>query len=728
MKHRLITVANRLPIVFSKRKGVVTFQPSVGGLATALSSLHKAYEVRWLGWPGEINADETEKEKISAALHAMHMAPIFLNQDEMERYYEGFSNKTIWPLFHYFTQFVNYDPAFWQAYVQVNQRMADAALAQSKPGDLIWVHDYHLMLVPGMIRARQPEAAIGFFLHIPFPSFELFRTLPWRKQLIDGLLGADLIGFHTYDYARHFISASLRLAEVEQSLTELVYSDRMVNVDSFPMGIDFEKFNTACRRRPVIRKVRELQPRLEGRKVILSIDRLDYSKGILQRLMGFRRFLVKHPEFHEKIKLLMVVVPSRSQVNAYKELRIKVNEWVGQINGEFSTIGWTPVTHLYRAFGFESLSAMYSLADICLVTPFRDGMNLVAKEYIASRTDESGVLILSEMAGAAEELREAISINPNDVEDIATALYTALTMPAEKQQEKMRKMRDRVERYNVIRWSNDFVHSLVLANNASRSIRTKEITPPVRQEIIAAFRRSLHPVVFLDYDGTLQPFAETPADAFPDPVVLELLAALPAAGKCRCVIISGRDHLTLQQWFGHLPFSLIAEHGAWLSLGDNAWRAIEELDESWKGGVRLLLNQFVERTPGSMLEEKSYSLAWHYRKVDVSLAEVRKRELLSRISHMSGMLNLQVLQGSKVIEIKKTVVHKGRAALHLLEDIPHDFLMAVGDDWTDEFLFKALPQEAHTIKVGVRPTAARYCVKSVAQVRELLQELAKKNE
>lgn len=728
MKHRLITVANRLPIVFSKRKGVLTFQPSVGGLATALSSLHKAYEVRWLGWPGEINADETEREKISAALNAMHMAPIFLNSDEIERYYEGFSNKTIWPLFHYFTQFVNYDPAFWQAYVQVNQRTADAALAQSKPGDLIWVHDYHLMLVPGMIRARQPEAAIGFFLHIPFPSFELFRTLPWRKELINGLLGADLIGFHTYDYVRHFISASLRLAQVEQSLTDLVYRDRIVKVDSFPMGIDFEKFNTACSRRPIIRKVRELQPRLEGRKVILSIDRLDYSKGILQRLMGFRRFLEKHPEFHEKIKLLMVVVPSRSQVNVYKELRIKVNEWVGQINGEFSTIGWTPVTHLYRAFGFESLSAMYSLADICLVTPFRDGMNLVAKEYIACRTDESGVLILSEMAGAAEELREAISINPNDVEDIATALYTALTMPAEKQQEKMRKMRDRVESYNVIRWSNDFIHSLVLANNASQSIRTKEITPPVRQEIIAAFRSSTHPVVFLDYDGTLQPFAETPTDAFPDSAVLELLAALPAAGKCRCVIISGRDHLTLQQWFGHLPFSLIAEHGAWLSLGENAWRALEELDESWKGDVRLLLNQFVERTPGSMVEEKSYSLAWHYRQVDVSLAEVRKRELLSRISHMTGMLHLQVLQGSKVIEIKKTVVHKGHAALHLLEDIPHDFLMAVGDDWTDEFLFKALPLEAHTIKVGVRPTAARYCVQSVEQVRELLQELAKKNE
>jgi len=726
MRHRLFTVSNRLPVQFSKRKGVITYQPSVGGLATGLSSLRKAYDLRWLGWPGLISTDPVEQAGITASLGKLDMTPLFLNKEELELYYEGFSNKTIWPLFHYFTQFVDYDASFWQAYKQVNQRTADAVLAASDPGDLIWIHDYHLMLVPGMIRARRPDAVIGYFLHIPFPSFELFRTLPWREELISGVLGADLVGFHTYDYARHFISASLRLADVEQSLTQLVYGDRIIQVDSFPMGIDFDKFDSARSRSPVMRQVRELEPRLEGRKVILSIDRLDYSKGILQRLMGFRRFLELYPEFHEKTKLLMVLVPSRSQVEAYKDLRTKVNEWVGQINGEFSTIGWSPVSHLYRAYGFDSLAALYQLADVCLVTPFRDGMNLVAKEYIACRADESGVLILSEMAGAAEELREAISINPNDIDDIAAALHTALTMPEEKQKESMHKMRERLKRYDVMRWSDDFIHSLEHAHSASQMIRSKEITESVLKKIMTDYERSEHPVIFLDYDGTLRPFEDLPQMAIPDAALLDLLAEVSEPGKCECIIISGRDRATLQKWFGHLPVGLVAEHGAWISRGGGDWRTIEELDESWKGDIRIILNQFVERTPGSMIEEKNYSLVWHYRKADVGLAEVRARELLSRLGSIAGPLDLQVLQGSKVIEIKNTGIHKGRAALQLLQEQSHDFLMALGDDWTDEYLFKSLPADAYTIKVGIRATAAQYCVRNVSQARDLLAGLIRK--
>lgn len=723
MRHRIITVSNRLPVQLSKRKGVITHQVSVGGLATGLSSLHKAYDLLWLGWPGYISTDAEEQAEITAVLKDMNMMPLFLSQDEIELYYEGFSNKTIWPLFHYFPQYVDYNPAFWLTYQQVNQRTAEAVLNISQPGDLIWIHDYHLMLVPGLIRAQRPEAAIGYFLHIPFPSFELFRTLPWREELMSGALGSDLIGFHTYDYARHFTSASLRLAGVEQSMNHLVLGDRIVHVDSFPMGIDFEKFNTARSRRPVIREVSKLQPRLEERKVILSIDRLDYSKGILPRLMGFWRFLELHPEFHEKIKLLMVLVPSRSRVDTYRDLRIKINEWVGRINGEYSTIGWTPVSHLYRTFGVDSLAAMYQLADVCLVTPLRDGMNLVAKEYIACRADESGVLILSEMAGAAEELREAILINPSDVDDIAEALYTALNMPEEEQKKNIRKMRERLKRYDVIRWSVDFINSLEHAHNASELIRSKEITTIIRSEIRAAFNRSLRPMIFLDYDGTLRPFEDVPSHASPDDALLDLLAALSKVGNCDCVIISGRDRTTLQQWFGHLPISLVAEHGAWISRGGNDWRTSEELDESWKEDVRIILNQFVERTPGSLVEEKNYSLVWHYRKADVGLAEVRVRELLSRLNSMAGALNLQVLQGSKVIEIKNSGVHKGQAAMKLLEERQYDFVLAFGDDWTDEYLFKALPADAYTIKVGVRATAAKYCVRSVTQVRDLLQQL-----
>jgi trehalose 6-phosphate synthase/phosphatase len=725
MRKRIITVSNRLPIQLGKRKGTLSIQPSIGGLATGLSSLHKLYDLKWLGWPGYISSDAGEQREIASRLDEMNMVPLFLGPAEIEGYYEGFSNKTIWPLFHYFTQFVNYDSSFWETYREVNQRTADAVLALVRPDDLIWIHDYHLMLVPGMIRAKAREATVGFFLHIPFPSFELFRTLPWREELIEGMLGADLVGFHTYDYARHFTNASLRLADVEQSLTQLVYKDRIVRVDSFPMGIDFEKFSMARNLRPVIREVAELKSRLEGRKVVLSIDRLDYSKGILQRLIGFRRFLGLYPQFHEKLKLLMVVVPTRSGVDTYKELRNKVNEWVGRINGEFSTIGWTPVTHFYRSYGFETLAAMYQLADICLVTPFRDGMNLVAKEYIACRGDEGGVLILSEMAGAAEELREALPINPNDVDDIAKVLYTALTMPEQKQREGMQKMRARLRHYDVKRWSDDFINSLSQAHAASELIRAKEMTPDVRREIIHAFRKSQHPVIFLDYDGTLRPFEDLPEQAFPDSDLLDLLAGMARRRDCRPVLISGRDRLTLQQWFGHLPVHLVAEHGAWIKNGESAWYTLEELDDSWKEDIRVILNQFVERTPGSMVEEKSYSLVWHYRKADLGLAEVRTRELLSRLGTVAGPLNLQVLQGSKVIEVKNTGIHKGRAALHLLEAFPHDFILALGDDWTDEYLFKSMSMETYTIKVGIRATAARYCISTVAEARDFLKELAR---
>lgn len=725
MRPRIITVSNRLPVQFSKRKSAVVYQPSVGGLATGLSALRKAFDLLWIGWPGMISTEPGEQADITAALQKLKMLPLFLSQKELELYYEGFSNKTIWPLFHYFTQFVYYDASFWQTYRQVNQRTAEAVLAVARPGDRIWIHDYQLMLVPDMIREQRPDAIIGFFLHIPFPSFELFRTLPWRDELTNGMLGADLIGFHTYDYARHFIIAALRLAGVEQSLNQLVYGDRIVQVDRFPMGIDFTRFHRAQSHKPVIREVRKLQPRLAGRKLILSIDRLDYSKGILQRLMGYRRFLELYPEFHEKCGLLMVLVPSRTQVEAYQELRAQVNQLVGQINGEFSTIGWTPIIHLYRSFGFDSLAAMYHLADVCLVTPFRDGMNLVAKEYLASRTQETGVLILSEMAGAAEELREVISINPNDVDDIAEALCTALTMPEEKQKEGMRKMRERVKNYDVMRWSDDFIHSLEHAHNASELIRSKEITPGVRGEIIAAFCSSQQPVVFLDYDGTLRPFEDHPQKASPDNHLLRLLEDLFKKEHRRGILISGRDRATMQQWFGHLPVVLVAEHGAWINRGQERWQALEELDESWKEDIRRILIRFVERTPGSMIEEKKYSLVWHYRKADVGLAEVRVRELMMLLGSITGPLNLQLLQGSKLLEVKYAGIHKGRAALLLLDGTTPDFILALGDDWTDEYLFKALPADAYTVKVGIRATAARYCIRDIAQAREFLAELAR---
>ncbi len=728
MRQRILTLANRLPVSISKRKGSYSYQPSVGGLATGLSSLRESHDLVWVGWPGYITEKSSEQQSIAETLRSMNMNPLFLTAHEVELFYEGFSNKTIWPLFHYFSQHAVYNPAFWQVYQKVNRYYAEETLKIYRPGDLIWIHDYHLLLAPQLIREQKPEAAIGFFLHIPFPSFEVFRTLPWREELISGMLGADLIGFHTYDYVRHFISAAVRLTGLEQAMTQLIFQERIIQVDSFPMGIDFARFSAATGQKSVKRQVNRFRDRMGGRKVILSIDRLDYSKGILQRLMGYQRFLAEYPQWHEKISLLMVVVPSRSQVDTYRHLRREVDEWVGRINGEFGTIGWTPVEYLYRSFTFDRLAALYQIADVGLVTPFRDGMNLVAKEYIASKENLRGVLILSEMAGAAEELREAVLINPNDIDDIAEALHTALNMPVEQQKERMARMRQRLQHYDIFRWASSFIQTLEQAGKVSRIIQDKEMDEKQRKQLIEDFRRSKQAVVFLDYDGTLRPFEDVPEKAFPDQALLHLLEKLPARNHCRWVIISGRDHETLERWFGGLPFYLIAEHGAWVKMRDAAWQPIEELDIGWKPEIRPILEHFVERTPGSMIEEKNYSLVWHYRKVDVGLADVRANELKQRLNGLAVQLNLQILQGHKVLEIKNADVHKGRAAAKVLGEIENDFIMAIGDDWTDEYLFRALPQMAYTVKVGVQATAARYCLKTVADVRALLEEMTEMKE
>ncbi|MBN2354634.1 bifunctional alpha,alpha-trehalose-phosphate synthase (UDP-forming)/trehalose-phosphatase [candidate division KSB1 bacterium] len=723
MRQRIITLANRLPVSISKRKGALTYLQSVGGLATGLSSLQDTHDLIWIGWPGYITDKANERQAIGEKLSTMNMNPLFLTSHEVEYFYEGFSNKTIWPLFHYFSQYAAYNPSFWRVYQKVNRYYAEETLKILKPGDLIWVHDYHLLLTPQLIRAQKPDAAIGFFLHIPFPSYEVFRTMPWRKELITGMLGADLIGFHTYDYVRHFISAAVRLTGLEQAITQLIFQDRIIQVDSFPMGIDFKKFAGAAKQKSVQREVNRMRSRMGGRKVILSIDRLDYSKGILQRLMAYQRFLTRFPQWHEKISLLMVVVPSRSQVDTYRHLRREVDEWVGRINGEFGRIGWSPIEYLYRSFAFDRLAALYQIADVCLVTPFRDGMNLVAKEYIATKENLRGLLVLSEMAGAAEELREAILINPNDVDNIAEALNMALKMPEEQQKERMSKMRQRLQRYDVFRWSNSFIQTLNEAGDVSNTIKKKEITEKERRRLIAEFNSSRNPIIFLDYDGTLRPFEDTPEKAFPDSELLQLLEKLPTRNRCRWVIISGRDHETLEHWFGKMPFYLIAEHGAWIKMRGQPWQIIEELDTSWKEEIGPVLEHFVVRTPGSMVEEKNYSLVWHYRKVDVGLADVRANELKSRLNNLAVQLNLQILQGHKVIEIKNAGVHKGRAASKVLNKIQHDFTLAIGDDWTDEYLFRALPDTAYTIKVGVQATAAKYCLKSVAEVRELLKDM-----
>jgi trehalose 6-phosphate synthase/phosphatase len=690
-----------------------------------LASFYKSRPSAWVGWPGIASGrvDEGEKKRITQRLDEDKCYPVFLSRYEVENYYHGFSNRTIWPLFHYFPLYAAYDKSYWNVYKRVNEEFRDAVLAVAEGDDEIWVHDYHLMLLPGLIREMRPETPVGFFLHIPFPSSEIFRLLPWREDILYGLLGADLVGFHTYGHVHHFANAVRNILGYEYAEGEVRAGNRIVQVEPFPMGIDFERWATAAEEEAVKKEIAKARKQLRGRKMILSVDRLDYTKGIPERLEAFEHFLRQYPEHRERVTLVVVAVPSRTAVETYAGLKKNVDELVGKINGEFGTVGWVPIWYLYRSLPFRTLAAFYKLADVALVTPLRDGMNLIAKEFCATKTESPGVLILSELAGAAQELSEALLVNPNNKEEIAAALNEALAMPEDERRRRAEPMRSRLRRYDVARWAEDFLGELSEAKKSQVKLAARRLPPEVRKDLIRNYRDAAKRLLLLDYDGTLVSFTQRPESAKPDGELLELLAAFAENPNNEVVIISGRDRRTLDDWLAVPGLSFIAEHGAWFKEAGQAWSMIEPLRDDWKKHLRHVVERYADRTPGSRVEEKDFSLALHYRTVDPELAALRTGEFMEDLFHEATNLNLEILEGNRVIEIRNTGVNKGRAALRFLNKKSWGFVLALGDDRTDEDVFAVLPPSAYSVKVRFEPTRARFNLDSVADVRSLLEEL-----
>ncbi|MFQ5905415.1 MAG: bifunctional alpha,alpha-trehalose-phosphate synthase (UDP-forming)/trehalose-phosphatase [bacterium] len=724
MRRQLI-VANRLPVSVEKRKGSISFNHTVGGVATGLASFYKSRNSMWIGWPG-IAAERIAGEENALRrnlISEFNCYPVFLNQNSIEKYYRGFSNRTIWPLFHYFTQHAIYDESLWKEYRRTNELFCNTVGEIAKPGDLVWIHDYHLMLLPRMLRERITDPSIGFFLHVPFPSSEIFRLLPQRKKILEGLLGADLIGFHTHDYANHFLSSVRRLLGYEHSCGQIMAGERVIRVDSFPMGIDYQRFSSAAGDPDVRRQVEAYRKRLGAQKIILSIDRLDYTKGITHRLEAFNVFLARNPEYRGKVTLILVAVPSRTQVETYRLLKKDIDELVGRINGEYGTIDWAPIWYIYRSLAFPHLASLYSIADVCMVTPLRDGMNLIAKEYVATKRDGRGVLVLSEMAGAAKELGEAITVNTNNIPEIAEALKDALSMPESEQIERSRAMQDRLQRYDILRWAEDFVGKLIETKGLQEEMHARRLTNVVRKKLVSDYRTSNRRLLLLDYDGTLIPFQERPEEARPDRGLLALIKGLAKDKKNDVVIVSGRDKNTLENWFGGLNVGLVSEHGAWIKKNGKTWQSAEPLTSEWKRMIRPILDEYVDRTPGSLIEEKDFSLAWHYRRTDPITGSFRAGELVENLLNLTSNLNLQVVSGNKVVDVRISGISKEYAASQWISGGDWDFILAMGDDRTDEDLFAALPDYAYSIKVGLTPSKARYNVDSPGDVVLLLGEL-----
>lgn len=718
---RLFIISNRLPLKVSKNGERFVFSRSEGGVATGLESLKMSVERYWIGWPGIVAEKREEQDYIRSYLEKFNFYPVFLSASHIQKYYEGYSNSTIWPLCHYFFSYVQHNESWWESYCEVNALFRDTALKYIGEDDIVWIQDYQLMLLPGMLRKALPFISIGYFHHIPFPAYELFRILPEKEKLLNGLLGADLVAFHTHDYMRYFITASHRISRVNFNEEEVQLVNRIVHVAAFPMGINFRLYYD-CSLDPVVQShIVRLKQTLGGHKLILTVDRLDYSKGILHRLKGFTLFLQENPEYCGKVSLVMIIVPSRAQVEKYADLKMKIDEMIGAVNGQYATLDWIPIHYFYHGFSFEELAALYYIADVALVTPLRDGMNLVAKEYVAAKRDKPGVLVLSEMAGAAIELPQALIVNPNDIAEIAMAIGRALEMPLGEQLIKLHAMQDVISRQTVDKWASDFVETLARVREKNNVLYRKLIGQENLSVIRTAYQHAVHRLIMLDYDGTLVGFQELPEEAIPSEDLYFILKSFVSDAQNTVVICSGRDHQTLEKWFGSLPLQLAAEHGAFYKERDCWEKKVDK--ELWDDEVIHLIQQVIRRTPGSMLEVKQTALVWHYRNVSDWLAYVREKQLIDLLREPCERLGLQIMRGNRIVEIKSPAYTKGAVVKELLRKNRFDFLMAIGDDTTDEDMFKAMPFGAFTIKVGNISDNARYNLCAQSQTLPFLKNL-----
>ena len=594
----------------------------------------------------------------------------------------------------------------------------------------MWAHDYQLMLVPQLVRDRASDARIGFFLHIPFPSSEVFRILPEREELLLGLLGADSIAFQTHGHLHNFRRALLQVLGLESSFDEVQHDGRAIRLSALPIGIQSEEWEALISGdRKVARRRAELTQRHAGRKLIISVDRLDYTKGIPERLRTFRRLLKGSPSWRGKVTLVQIAVPSRERVPAYAELRREVAELVGEVNGDFGTPEWQPVVYLRRSVNKQELAALYSASDVAWVGPLRDGMNLVAKEYVACQHEGDGVLVLSEFAGAAQELGEALRINPFDEVGTAESIARALEMEPDLRAERMAALHERVHRNDAVRWAQRFMDGLREATDGAQTMHLERPAPDpeaLRQAFLQAERRLL----LLDYDGTLADIKPRPQDAAPTPALVKLLGDLVALPDTTTAIISGRSQRDIEGWFGGIEgLGLAVEHGALMrEPGATDWELLRgELDLSWKERVRPLLEQFADSAPGSLIEDKDYALAWHYRLVDAEFGAWLANELVTTLENLLSGTELAVIHGNKVVEVRYAWANKGEVAAQLAARFRRkSFVLAIGDDRTDEDLFARLPRSAWTIRVGDGSTSARFRVASPDQVKGLLRLLARR--
>lgn len=655
--------------------------------------------------------DEEEKKIIKADLAKnFSFVPVFMEEDVADLHYNGFSNKIIWPLFHYLPGEVNFHDLEWEAYQKANQAFAETIAEVAQEGDIIWIHDYHLMLVPQMLRdltSQKIHLNIGYFLHIPFPSSEIYGILPVRKQILQGLLGADLIGFHTFDYVRHFLSSGARILGLDSSPNGIEYDGRKVKIGCFPIGIDPAKFVDALTDSKVQERISFLKGIFKDKKILVGVERLDYIKGVPHKLQGLEVFFEKYPEFQEKVVLIQVAVPSRIDVEEYKNLRSTVNELVGRINGRFGTFEYTPIHFLNKSISFEELVALYAIADAFVVSSTRDGMNLVSYEYIACQKGNHGVLILSEFAGAAHSLYGSIVINPWNIDQLASAYYEALTMSDEAKKNSHEKLFNYISKHTAAYWGESFIEELksVCKDNAAKKIVPKLNFSHLQREWMMTDKKLL----IIDNE-LLRP---------EDLSIIDPSADL--------LIISEKEKEFLFPYCGMKNVYIGAENGSlFYDCGQGEWQRLLEdnLDCTWKESVKSLFSHYTERTPGSKIEEREFDLIWNYREADLEYGNWHASELQLGLEKILANSSIGVFVENFSLNARPFSMEKSLAAKHLLKTHSYDLIVGIGAGKSFEPVIKLINsyEKKHiSCSVGKKEGEALFYTHSVHEILKVFK-------
>jgi len=715
----VVVASNRLPFTLERDAGgELVSRISTGGLVAALDPVLRRRGGTWVGWPG---LELARGEKLPASDLPYRIKPVLLSPEQADLHYHGFSNATIWPLFHSMPLRARFEPADFAGYTEVNEQFATTIADQLGPSELVWIHDYHLMVVGEPLRQLRPSAHLAFFLHIPFPPYDLFRLLPWAEELLRGLLACDVIGFHVRGYATNFLDCVERLLHERVDRKRLVvhHGDRAVQVGTFPIGIDFDDFDSRARNASP-------QPETERERLILGVDRLDYTKGIPERIRAFERLLELHKEHHGKIALLQIAVPSRTEVSEYQALKREIDELVGQVNGRFATATWSPIRYLHRSVPKDRLAALYRDAAVALVTPLRDGMNLVAKEYVASQVGDPGVLILSSLAGASETMRQALKVNPYHIDEVAETIHDALEMDEPRRRERMDALREREHREDVHAWVRSFLDEATREPAPAAPLADDDISDWLGDYLSRRHRLAL----FLDYDGTLAPLREHPSQAVMD--------APTRAAFDRCVerpeidvsIVSGRSLADVRGMVGSEQVTYAGNHGLEIA-GPDIEFCHEDLIHYEQRTATLATALKAIARDGAWTEAKGPTLTFHVRRVPPALRAPMLEEARELIVHAG----FQARSAHAALEGRPPIGwDKGRAVLHILRArygpgwSEHVRVIYVGDDQTDEDAFRFLSGLASTFRVGSAETAtaALHRLSDTRDVSALLDWLARR--